>query len=295
MSSAGESNDKEFSSYLYQYVPSLAAAVVAIAIFAILTIAHIYRLIMQRAWFCVAFAVGGLFETVGYVGRAIGHSNKDARDPFIIQSILILVAPALFAATIYMTLGRLIRATDGAKYSMIRVTWMTKIFVVGDVLSFFIQGGGGGIMASGDADKLKLGEKIILGALFLQIIMFGLFVLASIIFHYRMRKQPTPQSYDPDLKWETTLYVLYTISAIIMIRNIFRAAEYAGGHNGALPRVEWPIYVFDALLMALTMVIFYWRYPPAKQLKVCKSEFSIEVPRAQIVDASERFKEERSP
>lgn len=59
---------------------------------------------------------------------------------------------------------------------------MTKIFVVGDVLSFFIQGGGGGVMASGDADKLKLGEKIILGALFLQIIMFSLFVLASIIF-----------------------------------------------------------------------------------------------------------------
>lgn len=172
---------------------------------------------------------------------------------------------------------------------------MTKIFVVGDILSFFIQGGGGGIMASGDGDKLKLGERIILGALFLQIIMFGLFVLASVIFHYRMRKQPTPQSFNPDLKWEKTLYVLYTVSASIMIRNIFRAAEYARGHDGALLRVEWPIYVFDALLMALTMVIFYWGYPPAKQLKASDSEASIETPQAQIVDASGRFKEERSP
>ncbi len=232
---------------------------------------------------------------MGYVGRAIGHSNKEDRNPFIVQSILILVAPALFAATIYMTLGRLIRATNGAKYSIVRVTWMTKIFVVGDVLSFFIQGGGGGIMASGDPDKLKVGERVILGALFLQITMFGLFVLASIIFHYRMHKEPTPESFNPGLKWEKTLYVLYTVSATIMIRNIFRIAEYAGGHDGALLRVEWPIYVFDALLMALTMVIFYWGYPPAKQLNISDSEASIEVPRTQIVDASGRFKEERSP
>ncbi len=59
MSSAGGSDDEEIS-YLYQYVPSLAAAVVAIVIFAILTIAHSYLLVKQRAWFCIAFTVGGL-------------------------------------------------------------------------------------------------------------------------------------------------------------------------------------------------------------------------------------------
>ncbi len=232
---------------------------------------------------------------MGYVGRAIGHSKTGDIGPFIFQSILILVAPALFAATIYMTLGRLIRATNGAKYSIVRVTWMTKIFVVGDVLSFFMQGAGGGIMASGDPDQLKLGERVILGALFLQILVFGLFVLASIIFHYRMRKQPTLQSLDSDLKWEKMLYVLYTVSAIIMIRNIFRVAEYAGGRDGALLRVEWPIYVFDALLMALTMIVFYWGYPPAKQLNISSLEASNEMPRTQNADASGGFKEHRSP
>jgi hypothetical protein len=39
-------------------------------------------------------------------------------------------------------LGRIIRLTGGERHSMIRPSWLTKIFVVGDVLSFFVQSGG---------------------------------------------------------------------------------------------------------------------------------------------------------
>lgn len=46
------------------------------------------------------------------------------------------------AASIYMVLGRLIRLLDAHEYALIRTTWMTKIFVTGDVLSFLLQGGG---------------------------------------------------------------------------------------------------------------------------------------------------------
>ncbi len=213
--------------------------------------------------------------------------------PYIVQSILILVAPALFAATIYMTLGRLMRSTHATSYSIIRVTWMTKIFVVGDVLSFFIQGGGGGIMASGNGTNLKMGENIILGGLFLQIIMFGVFILASVIFHIRMLKQPTQQSYNPELRWERVLFVLYAVSALIMTRNIFRVADYIGGHDGVLLRVEWPVYVFDMLLMASTMAIFFWGYPENIQPKIIDSDASVEMPPAQSVDVSGRAKDQR--
>jgi hypothetical protein len=62
--------------------------------------------------------------------------------PYIIQAIFLLVAPALYAATIYMQLGRIITMTDGESHALISRKWMTKIFVTGDVLSFFLQGGG---------------------------------------------------------------------------------------------------------------------------------------------------------
>ncbi|KAL8697553.1 MAG: hypothetical protein Q9224_002255 [Gallowayella concinna] len=246
---------------LYHYSPSVSAAAVAIVAFAVLTILHMYRMIKTSLWFCVPFTLGGIFELVGYVGRAAGHTHPGSLILYIIQSIFVLVAPALFAATIYMTLGRLIRVTHAEAHSVIRVTWLTKLFVCGDVFTFFIQGGGGGILGTSDPDKVKLGQNVILGGLFLQILLFGLFVLVSIIFHIRLRKQPTQESYAPDLKWEKMLMVLYAVSAFIMIRNIFRVVEYIGGQDGPLLKVEWPIYVFDALLMAGMMAIWFVGYP----------------------------------
>lgn len=41
-----------------------------------------------------------------------------------------------------MELGRIIAILHGEKLSVIRRTWMTKIFVTGDVLSFVVQGAG---------------------------------------------------------------------------------------------------------------------------------------------------------
>lgn len=83
-------------------------------------------------------------EIIGYAGRAkSGNESPDwTLGPYIIQAILLLVAPALFAATIYMELGRIITVVDGESRVMIRKEWMTKLFVTGDVLSFFLQGGG---------------------------------------------------------------------------------------------------------------------------------------------------------
>ena len=64
------------------------------------------------------------------------------KNPYIIQSILLLLGPTLFAASIYMILGRLIVLLEADSYSVIRPRWLTKVFVLGDLLSFFAQGGG---------------------------------------------------------------------------------------------------------------------------------------------------------
>lgn len=76
------------------------------------------------------------------MGRALSHSDKEALGPFIMQSLLILVAPALYAASIYMVLGRIIRLLDAEEYSIIRTKWLTKVFVIGDVFSFLVQSSG---------------------------------------------------------------------------------------------------------------------------------------------------------
>lgn len=61
---------------------------------------------------------------------------------YAIQSLLILLAPTLYAASIYMVLGRIIAFLRGEHLSYIPIEWMTKVFVAGDVLSFILQAAG---------------------------------------------------------------------------------------------------------------------------------------------------------
>lgn len=123
------------------------------------------------------------------MGRILSTSDLWALGPYIMQSLLLLVAPALFAASIYIILGRIILLVDGEKYSLIRQRWLTKAFVTGDLISFLVQIGGGGIQAAGTLELLHTGEKIIIVGLFLQLAFFGFFIIVASLFHFRLAKE----------------------------------------------------------------------------------------------------------
>ncbi|KAJ6114856.1 RTA-like protein [Penicillium sp. IBT 16267x] len=155
------------------------------------------------------------------------------------RALLLLLAPAFFAASICMILGRCVIATGHDSLSVIPVKWLTKILVCGDVISFLAQCTGGGILSSAKSQsKVTLGQNIIITGLFIQIAFFGFFISAITV------------------PWKKCLYVLYTASVFILIRSIFRAIEYLTGTTGPLMSTEVYLYVFDAALMFLTMTTF---------------------------------------
>ena len=201
-------------------------------------------------------------ELIGYIGRAASAQQTPdwTLGPYIIQSLFLLVAPALFAASIYMTLGRIILLVDGEAHSIIRKNWLTKLFVGGDVLSFLMQGSGGGMMA-GSASMANTGEKLVVGGLFVQLLFFGLFIVTAGIFHFRLHKVPTAASLMRDVPWKKHMYTLYGASLLIMVRSIFRVVEYLQGYDGYLLRHEVYLYIFDAVLMFVVMLIFNWSHP----------------------------------
>ncbi|KNG48359.1 hypothetical protein TW65_04881 [Stemphylium lycopersici] len=214
---AGESVDFK----LFRYNPSLAAAIIFIVLFFTVTALHFYQMLRTRTWIFIPFVVGGVFEVIGYIGRAIAAQQSPNWSVAIysVQTILILIAPALFAASIYMMLGRIILVTDGEAHSVISKKWLTKIFVTGDVISFLMQGAGGGIMASGTIDAMHTGENIIIGGLVVQLLFFGFFIITGILFHARLIRTPTQKLYSNSLPWERQLYTLYGASLLILIRH----------------------------------------------------------------------------
>ncbi|EKG22447.1 RTA-like protein [Macrophomina phaseolina MS6] len=265
----------------YRYHPSMGAAVFFILAFMVTTFLHCWQCVRTRTWYFIPLILGGFckhsstahppigptadFSTpgqwIGYIGRAMSAHDQWALGPYMIQSMLLLIAPALFAASVYMILGRIILVTDGEKHSVISKKWLTKIFVIGDTISLLTQSGGGGIMAAGSLDSMKLGEKIVIVGLFIQLIFFGFFMYASSRFFARIRASPTARSLDSSLGWEKHFWVLMAVSLLIFVRSVFRVIEYCSGNNGYLLKHEIFLYLFDACLMLAVMVVFNVVHP----------------------------------
>lgn len=300
--SDADSLGEGFDFQLYRYDVSLPAAATSMVVFLILSVLHVWCIWRHRSFYFTAFTIGGfctdasplpypnprpspqaqpvktssmltsfsqtVVQVVGYAARIGSHHDRFSIPAFSIQAIFILVAPALYAASIYMILARLILAIDSAHLSIVPVRWMTRVFVAFDIISFTLQGGGGGIQAAGTLEMFELGEKIIIAGLFVQIVVFSFFVVTAASFHKRRLGAGPAASSVP---WRRHLAVLYVVSAIILVRSIFRVVEYLQGNSGYLISHEIFLYIFDAVLMAVVMAIFLVWYvddlAPSKGLK----------------------------
>lgn len=200
-----------------------------------------------------------LGEVIGYSARVAAYNNTSDLIIYVIQISFPVIAPAFFAASIYMTLSRIIRCVKGEHLSVIRIKWLSRAFVTGDLLSLGIQGGASGLTSS---DELaKMGENIVIAGLFIQLVLLGLFFTVAIIFQKRLTKQPTTESCTTDAPWRQTLYMIYTVSALIFARSVFRVVEYVQGHEGYALTHEWTLYAFDAVPMFAVAVMFWYWYP----------------------------------
>ncbi|KAJ9143093.1 RTA1-domain-containing protein [Pleurostoma richardsiae] len=250
----------------YRYVPSVAAAVIFCLLFLASTILHLFQMWKTKARFLTALVVGCLLEFIGYAART-GSARQEPgcwrMMPYIIQSVYILLGPSLFAASIYMMLGRIVRLTDGEYHIMIKQRWLTKTFVTGDIVCLCMQAGGGGLMgASRNSPSLAdIGNGVIVASLVLQLLWFAFFCVVAAVFHRRMKLVPTNASMQPGIRWETYLHTLYFVSTLIMIRSLFRVIEYIQGNKGYLLTTEAFLYVFDAVPMYIVVVCLHWKHP----------------------------------
>ncbi|KAJ4361248.1 hypothetical protein N0V95_002066 [Ascochyta clinopodiicola] len=250
--------------YIWRYLPSAAAAAIFAVLFLAASVAHGWRICQTRLWFCLPIVIGGLMEFIGYAARIASYNDTSKLGPYIIQQMFILLPPVLFAASIYMVLGRIMVALRGEEYSPIRPSRLTKTFVTGDIVSFYIQGGGGGLTALGmksTGSKINfslLGQWVVIGGLIIQIIIFGLFCVTAFKFHKRFAEGVVATVWH---EWKQMMHMLYIVSGLIMVRSLFRVVEYVTGADGYLMTHEWPLYLFDTVLMLGVLVLFYFYHP----------------------------------
>ena len=247
-------------------------------VFFSLTVVHLWFVVRSGKWVCIPLIIDGickskpprsshsfrfdempLVEIVGYAARAFAHYNITSTLPYAIQSLLIILAPILFAASAYMYLGRIILAVEANRFCPVPIRFLTWIFVIGDIVCFSIQAGGGGSLAvAKTTSKVKLGEVIILAGLILQIVIFGLFLMVAGLFHYRLRKDNLTRGCN-SLPWQRFLLGLYLVSALIALRNVIRVIEYGMGSYSYLLTHEWTTFLFDGAPMGLVQITsLFW-------------------------------------
>jgi hypothetical protein len=111
---------------VFEYLPSLPANSVFLALFALSGFIHVYQGIRSRQWFYMwATVLGCITEVIGYAGRIELHSNPFNFNYFLIQIselptlvpfvaymkliyiVCLTIAPAFFSAAIYVTLSKM--------------------------------------------------------------------------------------------------------------------------------------------------------------------------------------------
>jgi hypothetical protein len=112
-------------------------------------------------------------------------------------------------------------------------------------------------MGTMQLDLAIAGEKIVIAGLSLQVATFVVFLVASIDFHIRMNRKTRAAANGEATTgdWKKMLWILYSVSALVLFRCTFRLIEYAMGNSGYLIAHEWTLYVFDAVPMFLVLVL----------------------------------------
>lgn len=124
-------------------------------------------------------------------------------------------------------------------------------------------------MTSGSSTTIEIGQWVIVAGLCVQLIFFGAFIISSIIFHLRIIRLPTAESEQTKQKgrsilprdWRGLLSVCYVVSVLILIRSVYRLVEFIQGQQGYVISHEFFLYIFDAVMMFLVMVLMNLLHP----------------------------------
>ncbi|KAL4807882.1 RTA1 like protein-domain-containing protein [Aspergillus unguis] len=261
----------------YPYNPALTAGYTFMAIFALATITHLVLIFPYRAAYFIPFVLGGICEVFGYHGRARSHNNITGIGPWAQQQLLLLCAPPLLAASIYMTLSRVITALDAEEHSPIRPRRMTVVFVLNDIVCLATQLGGAGIQVTGDARIIEIGNRVVIGGLVFTLVVFLGFVGLAVMVQRRIERGPTRVSAAEECRgWGWYMGVMYVVCGCMLVRNLVRTVEFGSGKGADIREKEVYIYVFDGALMAIAMGVWVIWHPGRLIKKARRVKLGIE-------------------
>lgn len=117
----------------------------------------------------------------GYAGRIVLNDNPWDRDAFQLQICVIILAPTILCAAIYLIIKHTALALDPS-LSRVAPKWYPLFFLPADVSCLVVQAVGGSLAAAAgqdDPDLLDHGNNAIIAGICLQVVVLSLFGAVS--------------------------------------------------------------------------------------------------------------------
>ncbi|KAJ7780593.1 RTA1 like protein-domain-containing protein [Mycena maculata] len=271
----------------------IAPAYIAMILFAICGLIHWIHFFTVKPIrpFMLSLTLGMTAMTTGFALRVVYTYPPFTIGKYIAWDLFILLSPCLFLAANYTLLAHLAATFDKEvtdRCLLIRSSRIVKLFVWSDVTTFFLQSSGGGLTATKNNPSIaNIGNKIVMIGLILQAVSYLLFTCVLIVFGWRVSahfpaawrpQNPRPfklLSRQPIDDWRIVFYIMCTTCVGILVRSVFRIAEFGEGYSGVIATHEGYFYVFDSLPLWLAMTLYcvVW---PARALNVHSGQMELQ-------------------
>lgn len=297
LSAATKLSEIAFLQNNYRSFLNLGANIFFCVMFGLAWIYHLIVGIHYRYWYfcCILFCGIGL-DFAGYLARALSVHHEDNDDRFLVQIITLTISPAFLMAGVYYMLGRVL-VYHGKTFSILRPRWFSYIFITCDVISLVIQAGGGGSAAMSletNSDSTPGTHTMVAGIAF-QVFTMSCFIIIYTHFMYNIyfrcseevkfsvknffalffntkRGRELQALLEPhyDSKYAEvrsrklynyTPLAIFLSTALIYIRCIYRVIELAEGWTGYIIRHEVYLFVFDASMVCLMVLVLVPFHP----------------------------------
>ena len=221
---------------MYGDIPSLTLCILAIILFILSFILHLFQLIKYRTWY---FSLGCLLEIIGYIFRVLSaHKNPYNIIDFMIQYCMIVTAPVLINASIYVCLSHLITwatipgfdlASASGAARAIKPKGILWGFVSCDVVATIIQIAGAALIGkkeSNHKDPTVPNDILLAGPAF-QTLAFTVFFILLDLFRWTLQQDKV---FRASVRGKYTFIgALAAASLLIYLRTFSIGGDIAGG------------------------------------------------------------------
>ncbi|WVW79663.1 hypothetical protein I302_101632 [Kwoniella bestiolae CBS 10118] len=243
------------------YNPNGPAAIIAFLVFGGVAVGlwtRYFRFGKPRPKFALQTILGTTFMALGFICRFSRRNHINAWS-WLFETLFILISPCAFLAQMYGLVPRLATHLNAEQYLVIKGRVIVVLFVLVDITLVIAQLTGTALTIT-FGKLVSIGVKLTTAALWVQLAFFALyFCLAGISYRRLNRADPT-WKYDPAVN---RMFWLIIVSCVcLLIRSIYRVAEYTCGADSKLAQSEPAFYLLDSVPMLIIVSLFLAFWPP---------------------------------